>query len=109
MLAARVLGTRFHDENPRMSSMREKKRSGKEGKEGERRRAAVFLRYLTPLRFYGMHGMVQPDHFTNLLNRFMHEERLGCEISLKDRLNEITRLALALLENIGDEKSANYR
>lgn len=83
--------------------MREKKRGGIR----EMKRDFVFLRCLTSLRFYGMHRMMQPARFTNLQSRFMLEERLGCEISLKDRLNEITRLAFALLENIGGEKSAN--
>lgn len=119
MLAVRVLGTRFHDENPRMSStyVRERERGNEEEKRGKKEReveakreipASVFLRYLTLLRFYGMHGMVQPARFTNSLSRFMLRERLVREILLKDRLlNAIARLAFALLENIEDEKSIN--
>lgn len=37
MLAARVLRTRFHDENPRMSSMYEREREKEKGK-GEKKK-----------------------------------------------------------------------
>lgn len=67
----------------------------RKGREEERKEettrdsAAVFLRCLTPLRFYGMHGMMQPARFTNSLSRFMLGEKPRMwNLILKDRLWE---------------------